>query len=108
MEVEVADSVEVEDWVEETADAVETAGATLLLEDAPAFISLLEEPDIVYVRRELIRQNVSWKADGLLPTKSVQLSAFGEHVESELHTLPAQSPQKVMSNTICWFANVLP
>ena len=43
-------------------------------------------------------QKASAKAEGLLATNSVQEGALAEHSD-EGHTLPAQSPQKVVSNT---------
>lgn len=44
----------------------------------------------------------SLKADGLFATKSVQELALEAH-EPVLKVFPAQSPQKVVSNTICRF-----
>ena len=49
---------------------------------------------------ELTLQYASLNAEGLFCTKSLQVCAFEEHTGSEFHTLPAQSPQKVVSNTI--------
>lgn len=39
----------------------------------------------------------------IVRAKSVQVAALGAQTLSYCQTLPAQSPQKVVSNTICWF-----
>lgn len=58
-------------------------------------------PFSLYTLRLLMSQYVSWNADGLFWTKSWHVEALALHVESVLQTPPAQSPQKVTSNTSC-------
>lgn len=55
----------------------------------------------VYTFRLLTVQKASLKASGLFWTYSLQVAALLEHVASVDHTCPAQSPQNVVSNTIC-------
>lgn len=59
-----------------------------------------------YTFKELMDQYTSVKAEGLLATKELQVAALEAQTESEPQTLPAQSPQKVVSNTRLWFLKV--
>lgn len=61
-----------------------------------------DEPDAEYTLRELTDQYAFAKAKGLFWTYAWHVDASGEHTASVLHTLPAQSPQNVVSNTSFW------
>jgi hypothetical protein len=75
-------------------DAVETPG---LAGDV-----LFDAPLLWYTLSELTDQYASTKAEGLFWTKSWHVEALELHVASVLQTLPAQSPQNVVSKTIWW------
>ncbi len=57
---------------------------------------------LVYTFSALTVQYASLNAVGLFCTYSSQVGARPEHVESEAQVSPAQTPQKVVSKTICW------
>lgn len=86
-----------------------TDGMALLLELAPCDgLGLAPDfPSLLNTFRLLMDQYESANALGLFWTKSWQVFALAEQVGSELQTLPAQSPQKVVSKTICWSLNML-
>lgn len=75
--------------------------------DSLGVILLIASPLDWYTVRELTCQYASVKAPGLSCTNAWQLVDFDEHTESWPQTLPAQSPQKVMSKMMlcsrkCW------
>lgn len=59
-----------------------------------------DPPCLVYTFNEFTTHFASLNAEGWFATKSLHVGAWEAH-SPVVHTAPAQSPQKVVSNTIC-------
>jgi hypothetical protein len=101
-EVDVVKEEAVEEKVEDEIEFVDERTAvdeTELVGEAVVEDGVGDEPDAEYTLRELTDQYAFTKAEGLFWTYAWHVDASGEHTASVLHTLPAQSPQNVVSNT---------